>query len=266
MAAGFVKLNRSEQSMSLLSSDPKSFHLLTWIAFRASRETGEALIGDWKSMGATSEAAYRRTKKRLEATGLATFKPTSKGTIAKLVDTHVYDINMIEADDQSDEQPDDQSIKKPTIQPTTNKKFKKLNTRKKKGMCLEDQQFRQFFELEVLQLGVPQKQITEWLGIRKTNTKHALRLQLKYLNQVIAMGFSAKQVFEVLLGNEWIGIKPKETYFVNELKGLQNERDELNDTSWQNDKHAVYDIPGNISELAKRPEPLADQSCKKIVG
>ena len=79
MALGFLKLHRSDQALALLSADPKAFNLLTWIAFRASRETGEALIGDWKLMGATSEAAYRRTKKRLEATGLATFKPTSKG-------------------------------------------------------------------------------------------------------------------------------------------------------------------------------------------
>ena len=132
MALGYLKLHRSDQALALLSADPKAFNLLTWIAFRASRKTGEALIGDWKVMGATSEAAYRRAKKRLEATGLATFKPTSKGTIAKLVNTQVFDINMIDADDQSDEQPDDQRVKNPTIKPTTNKKFKKkLNTRNK---------------------------------------------------------------------------------------------------------------------------------------
>ena len=145
MALGFVKLSRSDQALKLLSSDPKAFHLLTWIAFRASRETGEALIGDWKVMGATSEAAYRRAKKRLEATGLATFKPTSKGTIAKLVGTQVYDINIIEADDQSDEQPDDQRVKKATIKATTNKKLKNLNIRNKENtLCLFDEFWQAF--------------------------------------------------------------------------------------------------------------------------
>ena len=135
MALGFVKLNRSDTALALLAGDPKSFNLLTLIAFRASRETGEAFIGDWKAMGATSEAAYRRTKKRLQAAGLATFKPTNRGTIAKLVDTRVFDINIIQGDEQSDEQPDDQSLKKATSKATTNKKFKKFKPRNKEGGC-----------------------------------------------------------------------------------------------------------------------------------
>ena len=80
------------------------------------------------------------------------------------------------------------------------------------------------------------------------------------------MGFTADKVFEILLGNEWIGIKPKETYFINELRGTIDERDELNDISWQNDQHALHDVPSNLSKLAKRPERVADKSREKIVG
>jgi len=145
MALGFVKLHRSDTALALLASDPKSFNLLTLIAFRASRETGEALIGDWKAMGATSEAAYRRTKKRLQAAGLATFKPTNRGTIATLADTRVFDINIIQGDEQSDEQPDDQALKKATSKATTNKKSKNLNIRNKENtLCLFDEFWQAF--------------------------------------------------------------------------------------------------------------------------
>ena len=43
MALGFLKLHRSDQALALLSADHKAFNLLTWIAFRASRKTGEAI-------------------------------------------------------------------------------------------------------------------------------------------------------------------------------------------------------------------------------
>ena len=259
MASGFVKLNRSEQLSRMIATDPQGYALLSIIALRTNRQTGFAMIGDWSNMGFSSRGAYRNAVNRLLRANYIAIKTTNKGTLVTLANTDFFDVNLEEVSQQASQQASHQSQKKQA----TNKNN---NNKRKKEVSVEDQQFRQFFEQQVLQLGVPQKQITEWLGIRKTNTKHALRLQLKYLNQVIAMGFSAEQVFEVLLGNEWIGIKPKETYFVNELRGTIDERDELNDTSWQNDKHVVHDIPGNISELAKRPEPLADQSCKKIVG
>ena len=259
MASGFVKLNRSEQLSRMIATDPQGYALLSLIALRTNRQTGFAMIGDWSNMGFSSRGAYRNAVNRLLRANHIAIKTTNKGTLVTLANTDFFDVNLEEASQQASQQSSHQSQKKQA----TNKNN---NNKRKKEVCLEDQQFRQFFEQQVLHLGVPQKQITEWLGIRKTNTKHALRLQLKYLNQVIAMGFSAKQVFEVLLGNEWIGIKPKETYFVNELRGTIDERDQLNDLSWQNDQHDFHDVPGNISKLAKRPERVADQSCKKIVG
>ena len=77
---GYVKLNRSPQLLNLLETDHQAFVMLTWIAVRANRETGQAMIGDWQKMGVTSEATYRRIKNRIQAAGLATFKATNKGT------------------------------------------------------------------------------------------------------------------------------------------------------------------------------------------
>ena len=81
--------------------------MLTWIAVRANRETGQAMIGDWQKMGVSSEATYRRIKNRIQAAGLATFKATNKGTLATLVNISIFDINQVEADDQTDERTDE---------------------------------------------------------------------------------------------------------------------------------------------------------------
>jgi hypothetical protein len=97
---GFVMLNRGEDTVDLMK-DPNAYTLLSSIAYRARRnnepniknlKTGEALIGDWRSIGLT-ESKYRSAKKRLDKYGLATFKGTKRGTIAKLTDTRIFDIN-----------------------------------------------------------------------------------------------------------------------------------------------------------------------------
>ena len=81
---------------------PKVFALLTLIAIRARRtnqlnihglSVGEALIGDYKACGLTRQE-YRTTKNKLERIGLATFRTTNKGTIATILDTSIYDINI----------------------------------------------------------------------------------------------------------------------------------------------------------------------------
>ena len=112
---GFIQLNRSKEAEELLLKRPNAFLLLTQIAMRARRtdafnahglEIGEALIGDYKSCGLT-ERTYRTAKKRLAEYGFATFKPTNKGTIAKLSNKSIYDINAEAGDEQSDGQTTD---------------------------------------------------------------------------------------------------------------------------------------------------------------
>lgn len=99
--SGFIKLIRGEKVNELLK-DPNAWTLATIIAYRARRTSsfniknlkpGEALLGDYRNYGMT-EATYRTTKKKLSEWQIATFKSTNKGTIAKLVDNSIYDINI----------------------------------------------------------------------------------------------------------------------------------------------------------------------------
>jgi hypothetical protein len=84
---------------------PISFALLTQIALRSRRtipsefnpynlQPGEALIGDHRSIGA-SKQQYRAAKARLQKWNLATFRATRRGTIARLTNVKVFDINIV---------------------------------------------------------------------------------------------------------------------------------------------------------------------------
>jgi len=137
MKQGFLKLNRGDATEELMKQ-PNEFMLLCLIAYRARRtesfnvaglEPGEALIGDYRTIGLT-ERKYRTAKKRLAEWGFSTFKPTSKGTIGKIINSSVWDINS----DTSDEQNDRQATRKRRAsdeQATTNKKEKKDKNEKK---------------------------------------------------------------------------------------------------------------------------------------
>ena len=113
MSKGFIKLNREAEE--LLEQDPNAFLLLTQIALRCKwkktrfddgkTQVGEALIGDYENCG-LSEKAYRLAKQRLSDRKFAAFKGTSKGTIAKLLDNSVYDLNLEDEVYQKGEQKD----------------------------------------------------------------------------------------------------------------------------------------------------------------
>ena len=231
---GFVKLNRCNELLDLLEKDHQAFVMLTWIAVRANRETGEAMIGDWRRMGATSEAAYRRTKNRIQKAGLATFKATSKGTIASLANKHIFDINLRKADDQAGDQADDQPPKTPTTKPATNKNSKN------------------FFIQELQEYGVRRELIEDWLKLRtaKRNTSRALKLQAKNFETLVDRGFSPTRIMDVLLENNWIGIKPNEIYFKKALRGKDDDGRSITDTSWatDSDQHALRDIQPGVRE------------------
>jgi len=128
---GFIKQQRSED-VAALFGDPYAFTLLTVIAQRAKRtgtldvhglELGEAMLGDHRNYG-MSRQQYRATIKRLKKYQLATFRTTNKGTIAKLTDTRIYDINIEAGNHQSDHPANQQAtIDQPSSnhQATTNK-------------------------------------------------------------------------------------------------------------------------------------------------
>ncbi len=91
----------SQEYFYLLERRPTAFALLSLIAVRAKRtvnhpdqslQIGEAFIGDHLTYG-VSEREYRTDKKYLEKYGLVTFKGTKLGTIARLVNAMIFDIN-----------------------------------------------------------------------------------------------------------------------------------------------------------------------------
>ena len=247
MTSGFIKLKRGEKINALIA-DSQLLSLLTAIAVRADRTTGEAFLGDWRNLGATSEATYRRTKKRAEAAGYATFKATNKGTIAKLVDSTVYDINKLKGDEQTDEQTDEQAPIYPTNKPTTNKKFKNS------------------FIKEIKNMGVDEHLVDDFLKINRKKcavTERALNLQLKNLGEFIDRGFTAQRVFEVLAENpSWQNIKLKD-YFLEALKGeegIKDVRQQLTDDGW-----AVGDqsnLQNSRSRLPRIPEGEDRGGCE----
>lgn len=111
--ASYIKLMRASTALEDMarSGHYEEIVLLMFIAKRARRtpcritglDVGEAVIGDFKSYGMT-ERKYRTAKNNLEKWRFSTFKTTNKGTIAKLIDSTVYDINAEENDEQIDEQ------------------------------------------------------------------------------------------------------------------------------------------------------------------
>ena len=105
----FIMCNRNEILVSeILNRNSNAFILLYFIAMRAWRgpdrsprdcDMCEALIGDYSKMGMTQQN-YRTAKKHLEKMGFITTKSTSKGTVAKLVNTELFDPNFDSGNEQ----------------------------------------------------------------------------------------------------------------------------------------------------------------------
>ena len=100
MSTGFLKLQRTADTAELLR-DHAAFALLAWIAYRARWKPGmntqglrhgQALIGDWKTMGFSSEKRYRTAKRKLSLACLVRFDGTNRGTVATLLSAEVFDI------------------------------------------------------------------------------------------------------------------------------------------------------------------------------
>lgn len=148
-------LQRSKITEELLQK-PDCFALLTQIALRARRsddfnlhnlQIGESFIGDYKRAGLT-EQRYRTAKNNLAKWRFATFKATNRGTIAKLTDSRVYDINEDESNGQDNGQTNTQATdKQRTIneQPTTKKNYNNEIIKEDKNII--DPQFEEFWQL-----------------------------------------------------------------------------------------------------------------------
>lgn len=113
MSGAFLMLKRGSETLELLK-DGDAFLLLTQIAYRARRTAdgvnpynlapGEAMLGDYANCG-LSERRARTVKDKLAKWGLATFRATNRGTIAKLCNSAVFDAN-IETRDEQDDRPE----------------------------------------------------------------------------------------------------------------------------------------------------------------
>jgi hypothetical protein len=129
---GFIKYIRSEEAVNL-HSNKNANHLLCIIAFRASRKgnpvlgvkPGEAFIGDFKKIGLTHRE-YRTAISNLVKWGYITTTTTNKGTIAKLCNSKVYDINSDQTDKQTTNQRQTNDKQTTTIK---NERKKEINTK-----------------------------------------------------------------------------------------------------------------------------------------
>jgi len=110
---GWIKMMRSPELVELIGTAPLAFTLAAVIAWRARFMPGKSLkglcpgecfLGDYKTCG-MSEQQYRTAKKQLERWGFATFKATNKGTIAKLIDTRLFDVLNVTGNGQANRQP-----------------------------------------------------------------------------------------------------------------------------------------------------------------
>jgi hypothetical protein len=138
MSGGFLKLVRGRDVEDLFR-DPLAYTLLSLIAYRARRsegfdvhglEPGEALIGDHESVGMTRKQ-YRVRLNRLVCGGFVAIRRADRGTIAKVLDTRIFDINADEGGHQNGHQ---RAIERPSEghRRATNKKDKKDKNEKMK--------------------------------------------------------------------------------------------------------------------------------------
>jgi hypothetical protein len=98
---------RSHEADELQAKHPNAFLLLCQIARRArltpcpvtGLQIGQAYIGDYRQAGIQSERQYRTAKNTLKTRGFSTFKATSKGTIATLLEQGIFSLSPDEATD-----------------------------------------------------------------------------------------------------------------------------------------------------------------------
>jgi hypothetical protein len=98
---GWLKMKRSPEFDELVEKAPLAFALLAIIARRArfmpgispvtGLEQGCCFLGDYRKYGMSMQQ-YRTAKKQLDKMGFAMFFPSSKGTIARLKDTRIFEI------------------------------------------------------------------------------------------------------------------------------------------------------------------------------
>lgn len=151
MGNGFIQFIRGDESFELIRRSHHAFILLAVIAQRARRtpniinnlEVGEAMLGDFENYGMTKQE-YRTAKQILEKCDLVTLIPTPKGTIAKIINTSIFDINIIGNNTQANMQPTHEQHTANT-QLTPNKNVKNVKKKKNDNTIVYSDGFLRFY-------------------------------------------------------------------------------------------------------------------------
>jgi hypothetical protein len=159
----FLKLNRCEATLWLMENHPTAYLLLNLVALRAQRnpghpsglKVGEALIGDYESIG-TTRRKYRtaldvlvrmkylticetcRTRQK-STTGV-----TTKGTRVKLLSSDIWDINANVSDHRRDHRP--ATDRPPTDHEQERQESKEYNNTKKENVCVFSKKIYEFIK------------------------------------------------------------------------------------------------------------------------
>jgi hypothetical protein len=188
---------------------PDAFVLLAQIAPRARRrgssaldslQPGEALIGDYRSIGLTPRR-YRTAKATLERGKLATFQATNRGTVATLASDTVFRVLGINADEPERAEATDQrpAGDKPA---TSSRKIKgESRKRKEEGAAAPLDVFSALLtQEEFRRLDVPElrQAYADWCGHRseskKPQTSKAVELDALNMVKVLDAGGNAAEI------------------------------------------------------------------------
>jgi len=203
---GFIKAMRTEEA-DFLDDHPIANHVLNVIARRARRtpcklnklEIGECFIGH-KGLGIT-ERQYRTAKKQLSQWGLAEFKrgrkATDRGTVAKLLNSKVYDINVTEDDGRKADKGRKRDGKE-----TTNKECNNEN----------NEELIPLTKMKEIPEGLSHEAWSEWLSYKKDTkspykTERGEKARASELVKLGAGNLSSQSlIVRQSIDNEWKGL------------------------------------------------------------
>lgn len=212
---GFVKYNRSEQSKRL-HSRPNENHVLSVIAYRTSREgnpvkgvqVGECIISDYDNFGLKRQP-MRTAITNLRKWGYITTRATNKTTYAKLVNTDVYDCNLIATNQQNNQQLTSKNTnEQPPKQPTANHYQEVKNKEVKNKEVLP-------YEKEFFTICEQFKKITgKTIRVQDTPAKIKRSDKYKIIAARLNAGASVEEMIKVieLKNNQWRDDKRQSKY------------------------------------------------------
>lgn len=214
----FLKLNRCEATFWLMANHPNAYLLLNLVALRAQRTPnspsgliiGEALIGDYESIGAT-RGQYRAALKVLirmkyltisetcRTRKKATTATTTVGTKVRLLNSDIWDINPETNNHRNDhratterppndheqEREEDKNGKEYSINPVANAPSEKKPSSSRKRKKID-----------------PEPQVERDKGIFTTDTEHKKLLEEKGSEQAVKEIYSEMAIWKSRSGIE----------------------------------------------------------------